>query len=293
MRNILTKIAAGLLAFSGIFPSVQGMNNLKNPENLENREAVVMRFFKNDFGGEDIHEIDVKKNPKIGEDHVIRIIKWDTTTICEEDIGDIKEEIEKLVIGEGINVIGSFTFYKNHELREVLILGNPQLGQFAFKHCHSLIKVIANSVKEINVGCFEGCVNLKEVSMFCVTHICLSAFKDCKNLEKLVCSQIIQYVCYDAFEGCEKLLNVPPERSKRSEPIECSECSKRLEPIRRSKLISSEPFGFVPNISFVDNRAFKECGKLSNVPCSGFQMPFESPIPYLGQRSETHPSNKD
>ena len=244
MENILTKIAAVLLAFSGAFSSVQGMY----PENSKNRNAVVMRLFKDELYkiDDELYEIDVERNPEVGKNHVIYILGWDTTEIKFNNIPE-KDEIERLFIGKGITAIEDFAFSRCQNLYELCILGNPKLGSSVFQHCYCLTKVTANNITQLKSGCFENCKNLKEVSILNIAEIYASAFENCKKLETLIYSETVQYVAYNAFDGCIKLKEIPtvfkkltPEELEESEVEEA--CQRIIAMIhRRSSTKKKQP----------------------------------------------------
>ena len=104
------------------------------------------------------------------------------------EIGDYafsKSEIDKLIIGNSVILIGAGAFDGCHYLTSVTIPDSVKsIGNSAFRDCHELTYVkIGNGVSSINDGAFYNCYNLKDVVIGRnVSVIGLDAFYLCYNI---------------------------------------------------------------------------------------------------------------
>ncbi|MDR1698250.1 MAG: leucine-rich repeat domain-containing protein [Prevotellaceae bacterium] len=107
---------------------------------------------------------------------------------------DIKDDIENLVIEEGVTTIGNFAFYECYGLTSSVIIpeGVTSIGEAAFGCCFYMPSVsIPNTVTTIGVVAFEACYNLTSVTIPAgVTKIDASAFWACYALSSITCSII-------------------------------------------------------------------------------------------------------
>ena len=200
MKNILTKIAAGLLAFSGIFPSVQGMNDLSSPEYGKRRCLVRLN--------ENTCMIVAKKQPQVGEKNVIHTFAdWCSIISIMDAIPSESErnKIEVFIIHFSITNLVNFGLERCPNLRELYIFSDLQMAPFEFSNCHNLTKVYAPHLTKVNRCCFCDCENLKEVLISESAHIPLNAFGRCKNLRELLTCK--NPCCFpgasNSYENCE------------------------------------------------------------------------------------------
>ncbi|MBR4154991.1 MAG: leucine-rich repeat domain-containing protein [Paludibacteraceae bacterium] len=95
------------------------------------------------------------------------------------------EEINNLVIPEGIDSIKDYTFYNYSSLTSITIPNSvTYIGDYAFKSCSSLTSItIPDGVTTIEDGAFSGCSSLTSVTIGnSVTSISYDAFYVCKKL---------------------------------------------------------------------------------------------------------------
>ena len=98
---------------------------------------------------------------------------------------DHHQEIESIVIYEGITGIGRFAFYGCTNLTSVTIPeGVTSIGGLAFNHCTSLTSVtLPDSVTTLEGNVFEMCYSLKSVTIPAnLTSIGYNAFRECNSL---------------------------------------------------------------------------------------------------------------
>ena len=135
--------------------------------------------------------------------------------------------IEKIVISEGIEVLGNGVFMNCKELKEVelprtlkrigttdptgcpKILGTMTKLEGTFEYTALEEVVIPDSVKYIGEYAFSGCNRLKRVVLPDeLKEIKQYTFCWCKSLQEVVFPQDLRVVGMEAFEGCESLKNV-------------------------------------------------------------------------------------
>lgn len=75
--------------------------------------------------------------------------------------------VNKIVIEEGVNYIGSYAFNGMKNLTDVEIAGTVEkIGAYAFQGCSALTNVTLNEgLRDIDMNAFDGCTNLADVSL--------------------------------------------------------------------------------------------------------------------------------
>ena len=102
--------------------------------------------------------------------------------------GSLRNEIKKVVIGDGVTNIGKFAFDICNNLTSVTIPNSvTSIGNFAFNACKSLTSVeIPNSVTSIGNHAFRNCSGLASIEIpNSVTSIGNFAFYDCSALTSI------------------------------------------------------------------------------------------------------------
>lgn len=108
---------------------------------------------------------------------------------------DYRPEIEKVVIGDQITVIGQAAFYSCTALKQVHF---------------------GNSVKIVGHDAFSDCTALKSIKLDGkIREIGASAFSSCENLTNVYIGKNVNLVWWDVFYGCNSLVNIEiDERNK-------------------------------------------------------------------------------
>ena len=107
-----------------------------------------------------------------------RYVPWDSR----------REEIKKVVIGDGVTSIGNCAFLECQNLASIAIPKSvASIGEYAFSECKSLTSIeIPNSVTSIGVGAFASCSGLTSVTIpSSVTSIGNHAFYKCDGLTSI------------------------------------------------------------------------------------------------------------
>ncbi len=140
--------------------------------------------------------------------------------VYEVENGSIRwkdEEFTKVNILDGVNHIGSFSFFDFDKIEAVSVPGSVDtIGSSAFAMCDGLKSVtLEEGIREIGLGAFGSCVNLSEINIpQSVTVIQKGAFYGCSSLESLtITSPTVSFGDADVFTGCTSLTIKCPEGS--------------------------------------------------------------------------------
>ena len=124
--------------------------------------------------------------------------------IAENPWHEFREQIDTIVLKEGVTRIGDYAFYDCTELTSVEIPeGVTQIGESAFACCQSLESVtIPGSVTEIGEGAFESCDSMLALELAsglkCVGAF---AFSECVALRELILPDTVERIERSAFAG--------------------------------------------------------------------------------------------
>ncbi len=119
--------------------------------------------------------------------------------------------IKKVIIQEGIEWIGKWSFYGINSIEEVEIPSSCKDIQVeAFCQCSGLKKLsLANGVKNIYDRAFSGCTSLEELSIpASVEVIGDKAFENCSSMNKLNMVKGIETIGASAFGNCSRLKEI-------------------------------------------------------------------------------------
>lgn len=117
---------------------------------------------------------------------------------------EFNDQIDTVILKEGVTRIGDYAFYNCTELTSVEIPeGVTQIGESAFACCQSLESVtIPGSVTEIGEGAFESCDSMMVLELAsglkCVGAF---AFSECVALRELVLPNTVERIERSAFAG--------------------------------------------------------------------------------------------
>lgn len=147
---------------------------------------------------------------------------------------DLREEIIRLSLPEGLTSIGNLAFYDCQELMTVTVPASVRtIGSYAFAKCTGMgILNLGGGVQTIGESAFSDCYTLAALSLpsslqrlsnkafyrcesiptvnvpSSVTHIGMSAFAYCKKLVSADIQANITVIPEYLFYGCENLVNV-------------------------------------------------------------------------------------
>ena len=125
-----------------------------------------------------------------------------------------KDNIEYVIIEEGVASIGDNAFYNHGNLNSVEISSSvTAIGEGTFRSCYSLTDInIPNSVTSIGSGAFEGCNSLIHINIpNSVTWIGYSAFEGCNSLIQINIPNSVSSIGPHTFSSCLSLthINIP------------------------------------------------------------------------------------
>ncbi len=118
------------------------------------------------------------------------------------------EDLNKIVIPEGVETIGTYAFQGCINLSEVILSSTVvQIGKYAFSKCSNLRTItLPDGIKEINEGLFWEDTALSEIVIpDSVTEIYKYAFMECVGLENMTFGRNLTVIGEKAFYNCLKL----------------------------------------------------------------------------------------
>lgn len=134
---------------------------------------------------------------------------------------DRREQIQRIVVEQGVTSIGSQAFYNCTNLTVVTTSNSvKKIGRYAFYACGALTQVhLANGVESIGVSAFEGCASLPAISLpNSLTKIDSRAFYRCESLGGVTIPLFVSELGDMVFGYCYRLNTVTVKASIRSLP---------------------------------------------------------------------------
>lgn len=214
------------------------------------------------------------------------------------------KEVTELVIPDGVETIGSYTFYNCTNLTSVSIPGSvTNIYYSAFGNCSGLTSVKIDTDADVSGASLSftkdsalyGVLTRNTVSLksaiksgkipssvtagntFTITAIGSEAFYDCSELESVTIPETVTSIGSYAFDYCENLKSVTiPNSVKYIEYAAFRNCGKLESVVLPSKLssVNSQLFSgctslksiVIPNsVSSIDSYAFSGCTNLATV----------------------------
>ena len=176
--------------------------------------------------------------------------------IAETPWQEFREQIESIVLEEGVTRIGDYAFYDCTALKSVEIPeGVTQIGESAFACCQSRESVtIPGSVTEIGEGAFESCSDLLVLELTSgLKHVGAFAFSECFSLRALDLPDSVERIDRSAFTGAALQELVIPSNVQEIGDNAFNGC------IQLSSLTLSE------GIRVIEEMAFSNCSDLTKV----------------------------
>ncbi|MGX8832822.1 leucine-rich repeat protein [Amedibacillus sp. YH-ame6] len=196
-----------------------------------------------------------------------------------KDISNLKGgNYKKIIIDEGVQIIGFETFYKNDYIEEVSIpLSLSLLDGYAFVGCLNLKTVtLAEGITDLGDGTFLACSSLSEIKLpDSLTKISVDTFASCRSLTKINIENIIEFKS-SAFEGCKSLVDVklnPDTTVLEDSVFENCASLKEITIPNTIDVLSSSLFRdcvsletvLLPTITSIEYSAFENCQSLETI----------------------------
>ena len=121
------------------------------------------------------------------------------------------DDINRIVIRDGIASIGDYCFSKCHNLTDITIPKSVKIiGSYAFEQCTSLASItISHSVTEIGYGAFKYCSSLTSITIpDSITTIHAITFRHCSSLTSIAIPNSVTEIEDYAFENCSNLKEI-------------------------------------------------------------------------------------
>lgn len=129
----------------------------------------------------------------------------------ENPLKDIKDEVKKIVISEGITYIGNWNFADFKNAEEIIFPNTLEvIGERAFYNCSSIrILTLPEGLKEIKDGAFNSCTSIVRINLpKSLEKIRNSAFMNLPKLTAITIPQNVKSVGKWAFFGCTSLSGI-------------------------------------------------------------------------------------
>ncbi len=123
----------------------------------------------------------------------------------------IENNLEKVVIEDGVESVGNYAFYWCENITSVSIPNSiKNINDYAFYSCKALTSItIPESMESIGKNAFTYCDGLKEVTIpGSVKDVGDSAFYSCDALASVTIQDGVKTIGDSAFSYCEKLENI-------------------------------------------------------------------------------------
>ena len=121
------------------------------------------------------------------------------------------ERINKIIISDTVNNIGSYAFYGCSNLNSIALPNSiTNIGGYAFYGCSGLNSItLPNSITNIGSMTFYKCSGLNSIMLpNSITNIGTSAFSECNSLSSIMLPDSITNIKDRTFYGCSSLSSI-------------------------------------------------------------------------------------
>ena len=125
-------------------------------------------------------------------------------------MGDEFSNVEKLVLPEGLEKIGSYVFYGQNKLKDIIIPSTVKsIGEAAFSRTSIQKMNVPSGIKKIEHLVFANCKELSELTLPSdLIELSTMAIYNCDKLTKLDLPNTLEIIGSQALASCDGLKNI-------------------------------------------------------------------------------------
>ncbi len=125
--------------------------------------------------------------------------------------GELREQVLRIELGEGVTSVGAFAFYFFEKVEEVLLPKSlDSIGEDAFGYCIRIKQIdLPEKLTSIGEGAFSRCGWLETITMpDSIQRIGSTAFANCTDLKTMKLPSGLTTISYGMFANCSDLQEV-------------------------------------------------------------------------------------
>ena len=189
-----------------------------------------------------------------------------------------REEIQQVILPDGLESIGDLAFYQCKNLLTVAIPESvTDIGNYAFLDCEKLkLVTLGSGVRSIGVSAFENCYSLKSITLpDSLISIGQKAFYRCESITSIRIPSNVTIIGDKAFGYCKSLVSVDICARIREIPEFLFYCCGQLTTITLPDTVEE-----------IEDLAFSGCEQLQTVYYDGTVQTLESAQETIGKKQQ-------
>lgn len=213
----------------------------------------------------------------------------------------LREEIQTIVVSEGVMSLGSWVFKEHSNVTKVLLPATLEfISARVFEDCYKLVEIdIPNKVTYIGEYAFSNCMSLKSITMpNSVTDIGSGVFEGCSSLESVTLSDKLGYVYPSLFKGCTNLTSITIPKSvenigwyafygcKNLKTVEIKGNIKSINYNAFEDCWSLESLELPSSLEWMGDKVFSDCRSIKEIRFNGDMPELGDMVFDVGGRSD-------